>query len=580
MDEVFIQKKETADKISKLRQAGNLSEAIEECREAIDSYPRDNFFHKILGDIYLQNGDVENACDEYIENLKLISHKPYLFKVFTRFFRSLEKVASIQQIDSFKAKLKANIKNRSFSDEISDSLISFFGGDVSEDDELISILSICDNDINKRKVLDAVNAWEKEQKLAHIQALILHKIKADDHSKCKIIDTELIVFLEKTGRLDAAIDLIEVSQKPYNLTMQSRILRICRKLSNYDRAEKLLEINNYFLSRSDFNVQYELVYYFQHIGDAENLDKALTEMQTSAKRSLPIAKTLYNFYLTFNRFEDAQKLYEHIKRLQVSQKSDRKNREEVQYESEQIVWQRLKDLVSEQEHNRQMVALRDLLKGFSHELGQPITNIRYGVQLQQLKIQKGINTHEDLESLLDLILAQTSRIGNMLARFRPIVSNKSEQSIFEVSNCINQVFEDLKVRLTGQNISYEIKGVDNVKLYGDPTQFSQIFYNLVLNSMQAIVSNGKITVDIACQNGSIKIYFFDDGPGIPEENHQKIFEPFFSTKDPTSGNGGEGLGLFIVWNILKMFNGSIQIDKKYRHGAKFVITLPLLSEEI
>ena len=97
--------------------------------------------------------------------------------------------------------------------------------------------------------------------------------------------------------------------------------------------------------------------------------------------------------------------------------------------------------------------------------------------------------------------------------------------------------------------------------------------------MQAIGSNGKITVDIVSQNENVRIHFADNGPGIPVENHQKIFEPFFSTKDPTSGNGGEGLGLFIVWNILKMFNGSIQIDKKYRYGAKFIITLPLLKEK-
>lgn len=65
----------------------------------------------------------------------------------------------------------------------------------------------------------------------------------------------------------------------------------------------------------------------------------------------------------------------------------------------------------------------------------------------------------------------------------------------------------------------------------------------------------------------------DDGPGIPKENQKKIFEPFFSTKDPTSGNGGEGLGLFIVWNVLKIFNGIIYVDSHYKNGAKFNILI-------
>ena len=93
--------------------------------------------------------------------------------------------------------------------------------------------------------------------------------------------------------------------------------------------------------------------------------------------------------------------------------------------------------------------------------------------------------------------------------------------------------------------------------------------------MQAIEKNGHIVVDISesVNKDLLIITFSDDGPGIPEQNFQKIFEPFFSTKDPTSGNGGEGLGLYIVWNILKIFNGTIQIDKGFRPGTKFIIKI-------
>ena len=115
-------------------------------------------------------------------------------------------------------------------------------------------------------------------------------------------------------------------------------------------------------------------------------------------------------------------------------------------------------------------------------------------------------------------------------------------------------------------------------MFGDRIQFSQVFYNLVLNSMQAILGNGKITVSITTVRNSIRILFSDNGPGIPEENRKKIFEPFFSTKDPTSGNGGEGLGLFVVWNILKMYKGTIQLNHKYKNGAQFIIKIPIKEE--
>lgn len=249
--------------------------------------------------------------------------------------------------------------------------------------------------------------------------------------------------------------------------------------------------------------------------------------------------------MSLNRFEEAQSIYEHIWNLEQNQRSERgqfgkygaKSRSEEQLESEQAVWRRMKDLVSDQEHNRQMIALRDLLKGFSHELGQPITNIRYAIQLHQRKIQRGKDPLEDLEALLTDILAQTDRLGVLLARFSPVVSPKNESGMFSIQGCVSQVLSDLETRLRGQNISYRVEGPSEITLSGDQIQFSQVFYNLVLNSMQAIGKDGHIDIVISVSaHNMVNIEFTDNGPGIPEENYQKIFEPFFSTKDPTSGN--------------------------------------------
>ena len=361
------------------------------------------------------------------------------------------------------------------------------------------------------------------------------------------------------------------------------LLRMSRKQQNYHYAEQTLVIDEELIEKSDFNIQYELVYYFDSIGNSELLDKTLKKMRNSAESSIPIARTLYNFYLTFDRFEDAQILSEHIQNLldrkrTEEKKHQRQDRSEEQLESEQIVWQRVKDLVSEKEHNRQMLALRDLLKGFSHELGQPITNIRYKVQLQQLRIERGLGTMDEIQELFVTILAQTERIGSMLDRFRPIVSSKSVQEFFSVNDCIKQVFTDLSDRLIQSRITYSFREDSKVSLFGDRIQFSQIFYNLVLNSMQSILSKGKIDIRISIVKNTIWIVFSDNGSGIPEKYRKKIFEPFFSTKDPTSGNGGEGLGLFVVWNILKMYKGTIQLNHKFKEGAEFIIRIPIEEE--
>lgn len=583
MEDRIEKEREYAEEISILRRRGELISAIDKCQEAISFSPEDNFFYKILGDMYFQNGEYEKAGDAYIENLKYIGGKSYLFKTFVKFYRSLESIGDDKAKHTVLDKIKVNIQHHIFPLEIEKSLLSFLVDDFSMDSEYQEIFSLSNDDKNRKSVTSFITDCLENNDTVAFQGFIDYKLKASDHSKCQNIDNDLILQLEKNEKYSEALDLIEQSQFPYNFTNQSRILRICRRMYDYSVADRLLKIDDEFISKSDFNVQYELVFYFQAKNDESRLSNVLKCMRRSASSSIPIAKTLYNFYLTFNKFDEAQETFAHLKRLESQKKNGRVStieRQTEQAESEQIVWQKLKDLVSEQEHTRQMIALRDLLKGFSHELGQPITNIRYNVQLQKIKLDKGVGSQEEIRQLLDKILDQTGRIGNLLDRFRPIVSSKSEKSQFHIREWIEKVSEDLGSRLKANNIHVNIYGDKELAIFGDPVQFSQVFYNLILNSMQAIEQNGNITIEIKSKAEKVLIIFWDNGPGIPYENQQKIFEPFFSTKDPTSGNGGEGLGLFIVWNILKMFDGEIQLDSKYTKGAKFIIKLAIPKEEV
>ena len=580
MQDKFQRENMYSDEIRSLRYTNRLDEAVSKCKEAIDNFPDNNFFYKILGDIYLQMEQYQLASDAYLENLKRLKNADR-FKSFIRFYRTMQKKAPDSINREFRKKIKDAIKNQLFVQEIEDSLIGLIGNEIAQDDEVIQLLTLSNTDDNLDVVRDQIEHWEKEQNTTNIRLLIKYKLTSEDTSKSDNINRYLIQFLERTGRYEEALAIIEKTQAPYNLSMKCAIFRNCRRISNYDLADQIFTINDSFITTADFNILYELVYYFQSKDDSENIDRTLHAMRSAAERSIPIARTLYNFYLSFSKLDEAQKTYEHIKQLEAKRKSKSSQaRKDEQIESDQIVWQTVKDLISEREHNRQMIALRDLLKGFSHELGQPVTNIRYAIQLQQMKMKRGIFTQDEISVLLDNVLDQTTRIGKLLDRFRPIVSSKSTESLFSIKECAETVFQDLSNRLSQKNISFTVKGPRDIYVYGDQVQFSQVFYNLVLNSMQAIdKDSGNISVTIASDRKTkITIIFCDSGPGIPPENHRKIFEPFFSTKDPTSGNGGEGLGLFIVWNILKMFNGTIHIDKHAKSGAKFVIKLPMPKE--
>lgn len=571
--------KQCFNEISKLRFDGNLSAAIERCYDAISVYSEDNFFYKVLGDLYFQEKNYTAASQAYLEHLKRLSKKPEHFKAFARFYKQFNSEAAENLCVQFHEQIIKAVKNKEISPNIHQRLVETFGDMFVIDDDLKTILRKSESDHN----LDEIKRFIQSASTNDVRSIIFHQIRKESYYANTKTKEYLITVAEKKALYLEAQQLVGkiiANQASPNPTLIRTLLRMSRKQQNYHFAEQLLVIDEALIEKSDFNIQYELVYYFDSTGNSELLDKTLKKMRTSAERSIPIARTLYNFYLTFDRFEDAQALSEHIQSLLDRKRTEEKkhqhqDRSEEQLESEQIVWQRVKDLVSEQEHNRQMLALRDLLKGFSHELGQPITNIRYKVQLQQLRIERGMGTMDEIQDLFVTILDQTERIGLMLDRFRPIVSSKSVQAPFCVNDCIKQVFTDLSDRLSQSRITYRLREDSKVSLFGDRIQFSQIFYNLVLNSMQSILSKGEIYVRISTVKNTIWIFFSDNGSGIPEKYRKKIFEPFFSTKDPTSGNGGEGLGLFVVWNILKMYKGTIQLNYKFKDGAQFIIRIPI-----
>jgi signal transduction histidine kinase len=99
-----------------------------------------------------------------------------------------------------------------------------------------------------------------------------------------------------------------------------------------------------------------------------------------------------------------------------------------------------------------------------------------------------------------------------------------------------------------------------------------LFVNLFLNSFQAIEGAGKIHVSIKAQAPHLlTVIYEDNGPGIPEEQLSRVFDPFYTTKQVGEGTG---LGLFIVANIIEEHSGDISIEASATGGVRFIINLP------
>lgn len=558
--------------IFKSRKNGKIDEAINWALKAKKNYPTENIFEKILGDLYFQKKNYEAAGNAYIDFLLKIDDQIEYVKHFAQFLKRYSKI--VPDISEYLLKvqevLDVNIKNKNLIVNICEIISHYI---------YLPELNLFENDKKYRAARSYLRRIENTYKIY----ILFYKILCISHTtKNRKIDKSVISSMEKKGRYrEALVLLVEILKYDHDKVTIRSLFRICRKLDDYSEAEKYLDEHPDIKSQGEFNILYELVFYYSKIGNIEDRNEALKKIKICGQNSIPIMRTLYNFYLQFGMLDNAIEIKSAIAEKQRTNngiKNNNNDRDEQENDAADALLKTIRELFTEIEHSRQLISMSELLKGFSHELGQPITNIRYSIQLFQMKMEKGVNTNEELKTLLESILSQTYRIKKLLARFSPITSEKNPEINFNVEKELEGVFEEFSSRFSKENIEWKINSDVDFFLFGDTIKFDQIFYNLIGNSIYAIKEKGNkgyIFVNIFENESAYVITFEDNGIGIKSEYVGKIFEPFFTTKDCSKdeNGGGEGLGLYIIWNIVRMFGGNIKLDKEYRNGARFIISI-------
>ena len=149
---------------------------------------------------------------------------------------------------------------------------------------------------------------------------------------------------------------------------------------------------------------------------------------------------------------------------------------------------------------------------------------------------------------------------------------KLQSSIFNLKDVLEEIYILMRHKLESRKIQIEFPNEENYYFYGDSEQFRLVFLNLILNAVQAMQKLGKIFIRIERrQNEKIMLlYVRDTGPGIPEENFIKIFDPYFTTRPD-----GTGLGLALVRRIVEEHDGRIFARNHEEGGAEFILQFPL-----
>ena len=218
------------------------------------------------------------------------------------------------------------------------------------------------------------------------------------------------------------------------------------------------------------------------------------------------------------------------------------------------------------------MAWKTMAKQIAHEINNPLTPIKLTIQ-QLFRMRKANDDRFDeyFEKSTTLLIEQIDNLSHIASTFSNFARMPETHFIrFKISNKLEAVIQLFRNNHEQIEIEYVEKG-GNYYVSADPEQMVQVFNNLILNAIQAIPSNksGKIKINIQEVSNEVVIEIHDNGKGIPQAIHDKLFAPNFTTK-----NGGMGLGLALTKNFIELAGGTINFTSKINEETCFTIKIP------
>lgn len=257
--------------------------------------------------------------------------------------------------------------------------------------------------------------------------------------------------------------------------------------------------------------------------------------------------------------------------------------------------QTLEDMKAMQEQliqSEKMAALGNLVAGIAHEINTPlgiavtaVSNIDKIAEVTLNELQNQALSKAKLEKYFrntieacDITMKNLENAADLIRRFKQVAVDQQTRELreFNLNSYVQDIIISLKPEYKNKSIKFETN-CEDIFIVSYPGAVSQILTNFIVNSIRHGFENGndyKIFIDVYKENGNIIIKYADNGKGVDDENLNKIFDPFYTTK---RNKGGTGIGLNIVYNlVVDLLKGQISVENKINNlGLIFKIKFPI-----
>ncbi|ADJ26433.1 PAS/PAC sensor hybrid histidine kinase [Dehalogenimonas lykanthroporepellens BL-DC-9] len=229
------------------------------------------------------------------------------------------------------------------------------------------------------------------------------------------------------------------------------------------------------------------------------------------------------------------------------------------------------------EMSSRLAAVGEMAAGIAHEINNPLTGV---IGFSELLMTRP-DVPDDMKEDLHIINEGSQRVKDIVRRMLTFArQSKPVKSAVNIIDVLENTIEMRRYVLETSNISIvRDYARDITEVVADAGQLQQVFLNIIVNAeyaMKKAHDKGVLVVKTEKSDGHIRVLITDDGPGMSDEVKSKLFQPFFTTKDPGEGTG---LGLALSMGIIKEHGGSISVKTVVGKGTTFIVELPMTPVE-